>query len=586
MGRGHARGENGSGDKPGRRGVASSSTHRTRARGAARTDSRTDVRDGEERSDSSSLAGASAPLRAERDPRLASDGWNSASRAGPAKQQSTPSPEATGSIARKPTARAERLSARRRSAAHRALATLSNLPEMLTPQALERPYRFLAEFAAAHELPVELGTEQYERDPSLHPDHRNAWRLIQKHGTIKLDCRLSLSPMALDRLRRLVVELGCRLDGRTPEAWTPQERAEWCLVPTGISGADLNEVCAVAAAVADRLAYPERALARHRSRLPLEDTAYRDPTISGLDPPPVPNGDQQAIRLRLLSEIAFAPPYRTTEWMVRWAFHRHGRRRPHFTKTIIWLRQGVDKLAALAQQRVRDAARGYRDRFFAGIDPRTCPVPDSTFNFWRYGYGEVGDPVMEARVAEQARAFPEEPIDHVKIALAGNAEALYAALREAGTAALRWPWVLRILDGWRAAVEASIEPHRDEARERMRGIGAALMHITGKGLVARPDRTASRIEAVKLLCSYFEAYLGDSSTPIPRRLLEIGDLAHKDREARASIRERGHRYTRLDEAAILAARRRVTRPGHALRVARDVVSAAFAVARSTVVRET
>ena len=191
---------------------------------------------------------------------------------------------------------------------------------------------------------------------------------------------------------------------------------------------------------------------------------------------------------------------------------------------------------------------------------------------------------MEARAAEQARAFPFKAIDHVAIALSGDAEAVYAALQEAGTAALRWPWVLRVLDGWRAAVESSVE--RDKAQDRLRRISPALASVVGPGRNPKPNRIADRIEAVELLRSYFEAYARAPSTPIPPRLLEIGNAAHEDSEARAKGAERGYPYTRLDAAAIVAARARGIRPDYALRVAREVVAAAFTVARTTVVRET
>jgi len=455
---------------------------------------------------------------------------------------------------------------------------------MLTAEALLHPEQFVLQVAAKHQVPLQspgavVRAERYQRDASLPPEHPDAWRVIRERGTVNLGRRLRLSPAGLSRLRNLILEMGSSLGGTRPEAWTPEQRAVWCLAPWQISTDDLKEICAVAAVITQGLAEPERALARHRSGLPLDDAHHRDRTPSDSDAPPVAGHDRQLVRLRLLSEIAFAKPYRTTDWMVRWAFFRPGRRHrhPRFTASVTWLRQGLDTLAAWAAARVRAAACQYRDDFFRTIDPRTCTVPDSKFEFWVYGYGEVADPAMEARVGEQARAFPRKSIDHVRVALAGNAEPLYEALREAGTAALRWPWVLRVLDGWRTAIEGPRGPDTEKAQDRMNAVSAALVHIVGRGAVARPDILEERHEAVHLLRSHLEAYLTDATTPIPARLLEIGEAAY-DRDKRRDP------SARLDEAAIVAARHRATRASRALPVARDVVSVAFGVERSTLLR--
>lgn len=592
MVRRRAQHDNGSVDQRGRVAAPSSPADSARARSTARGDAGANVRDGEEGPAAGRMDGAPASLRAQRNSGVVSYRRNAAAPPSLPHDQGSPPHKAAAPIARKGRARAERLSARRRSTSHRALAALSNLPVMLTAEALEQPERFIREFAASHQLPLRsagavVRTERYERDELLPLDHPDAWRLVRGRGDVNLGRRLRLPLAGLERLRNLILEMGTSLDGNRPEAWTPEQRAAWCLVPWRISAADLNEICAVAAVVAEGLAAPERALARHRSGLPLEDAEYRDAKQSAFDAPPVAPEDRQVVRLRLLNEIAFARPYDTEEWMVRWVFFRPGRRRhPHFTATVAWLRQALDFLAARAAETVRDAARQYRADFFRPIDPRTWPMANSQFDFWVYGYGEVADPVMEARVVEQARAFPREAIDHVRVALAGDAKGLYQALREAGTAALRWPWVLRVLDGWRGALEGGRRPDREKAKDRIHGVSAALAHIAGSGPPENPDRAANMREAVVLLRAYFEAYLKNPSTPIPPRLLEIGQAAEEDLNARTIGDDRRARYARLDEAAIVAARRRVTSPKKALEIARDVVSAAFAVARSTIVRVT
>jgi hypothetical protein len=377
---------------------------------------------------------------------------------------------------------------------------------MLTPDALRHPEQFIVQFAAAHRLDVQspgavVRTEQYERDVYLPPEHPDAWRVIREQGTVNLGRSLVLlSTAGLLRLRSLILEMGSSIDGRRPQAWTPQQRAVWCLAPHGLSAAEMNEICAVATAVAEGRAAPERALARLRSGASLEDNDYEQPTRSSMDPTPAVAPDRQLERLHLLNAVVFAQPYRTTDWMVRWAFLSLGRNRQHprFTATVVWIRQALDVLAARAAEHVRAAARQYRDSFLGKIDPRTCPVPNGTFDLWAHGYGEVDDPITEARVAEQARAFPRKSIDHVRVALDGDAESLYEALREAGVAALRWPWVLRVLDGWREAIERLGGQDLKAARARMKGVSAALVHITGRGAVARPDRLALRTEAVRL----------------------------------------------------------------------------------------
>lgn len=446
------------------------------------------------------------------------------------------------------------------------------------------PERFILQVAAKHQVPLQspgavVRAERYERDASFPPEHPDAWRVVRERGTVNLGHCLPLSPAGLSLLRTLILEMGSSLGGTRPEAWTPEQRAVWCLTPWRISAEDLAEICATAAVVAAGLATPERALARHRSGVPLDDAYHRDRPHLGCDAPPVAEHDRQLVRLRLVNEIAFAEPYGTTGWMVRWAFFRPGRGHPHlrFTTTVTWLRQTLDILAAWAAARVRTAARQYRDDFFRTIDPQTCPVPDSKFEFWVYGYGEVADPVIEARVAEQARAFPRKAINHVRVSLAGNAEPLYEALREAGTAALRWPWVIRVLDGWRAAIEEAGHPNSELARDRMEGVSAALANIRGRGAIARPERTANIREAADLLCAHLVVWLRDKNASVPPRLLEIGDAAHDDWNKRIAHRRTRHRYKRLDLAAIVDARRMVKVPGQAVRVAREVVAAAFGV---------
>lgn len=465
---------------------------------------------------------------------------------------------------------------------------------MLTPESLGHPEKFIRDFASAHQLPLRSPgavireTVRYEREEALPPEHPDAWRVIREQGRVNIGRRIRLSPAGLERLRELILEMGTTVDGGRPESWSPEQRVVWCLAPWNVPAAELNEICAVAAAVAEDRAAPERALARHRSGAPLDDSYYRDPSHSRLECAPVADNDRQLVLLRLLTEVVFAKPYDTSAWMVRWVFFRPGRRHchPHFTTTVMWIRQAIDTLAAEAARKVRDAARQYRDDFFRAIDPHTCPVPDSNFDFWMYGYGEVADPRMEVRVAEQARAFPRKPIDRVRVALTGNAEALNEALREAGTAALRWPWVLLVLDGWRAAIERGIPPDSTRARDLMANVSAALTRIVGKGAIARPDRRELIREAVRLMEDYFRECTGDGISPIPRRLLEIGEWAHREWNERTGTGDRRARYSPLDEGAIVAARQRVTRPHRARPVARQVVAAAFAVEVSTIKRMT
>lgn len=592
MARGRGGDRDGIAGRQNRNGRPTPPAESTRTRGTTGDDGASNLRARQERPDSSRPARTSASLRAQRNPRVAG-GRRNATTAASTSQEAQAIPRSDPAIGPRPSAREERQAARRRGAAHRALAALTALPESLTADALSEPERFLVDFAAAHELPVQspgavVRSGRVRRTSFYAGRDPRTGKLIHAPRAINVGRRLWLSLPDRERLRLVILEMGSTLNGKRPEKWTPKQRAAWCLSPTGISVADLEEIEAVATTVSDGLASPERALARHRARVPLEDVHHRSPK-SGPDPHMLDKSDRQLVRLERLNETAFAQPQQTAEWMVRWVFYRPGRRHPRFTKTVSWIRQELDTLAAEAARRLRDEAIAYRDSFFRPIDAHRCPIPEGRFEFWMYGYGEVPDATTEARVAEQARGLPRKRIDHVRVALAGDAEAVHWALRDGGTAALRWPWILRVLDGWRSAAEGPKGTDSDAATERLEAIGTALANIKGRGPVARPDRDSNLYEAVQLAFSFLHSYLTSPSTPIPQRLLQLGDSAHEEwnKRKRTVLEKRRDRYVRLDDRAIMAAAREMaTRKRTPLTAARRLVAKAYMLHPESVRRRT
>lgn len=82
----------------------------------------------------------------------------------------------------------------------------------------------------------------------------------------------------------------------------------------------------------------------------------------------------------------------------------------------------------------------------------------------------------------------------IAVALQGDRQALYDALREEGVVALGWPWVGLVLHLWRLAVShPSCSPAaRKEARTRLNGIGPAL---AGRGRGRVEDQETARLRA-------------------------------------------------------------------------------------------
>ena len=463
----------------------------------------------------------------------------------------------------------------------------------MTVEEIRHPELFLRKFADHHHLPVRIPGGVYRAESRKVDPETLEEVIVREAGKTNLARRIKLIPEGLEKLRRVVLASAERMDSRMTKRWTLAERVTWCFQGNGITHDELSELWKVAAVVANGTP-PGKALAKLRRGLPLD----APDSVQFVEPEPVDDSDQQVIRLNLLQTLVFDEFCSTTEWMVRWTFFRPGRRQHRrFTQVVEWIRISVDHFAASAAARLAAAAKRLRDEYFETLDSAKCAKPSSELEFWMHGYGPVPNPDVEVSAAKAAKFIPPHPIDHLAISLAGDPEkGLYQALGEAGTAALRWPWVLRIIDSWRQLIEDG-EPHRvKKAKKRMERLGHALARITGRGPEARPARIDSMLDAADVLTKLLDEELDDAAAESARqRLIAIGDVA--DTHLRETARRRASKkkgvkpsgklpdeYVRLDESAISDALRKVARGGRPKSVARAVVSRAFGIEVESLIR--
>jgi len=127
-------------------------------------------------------------------------------------------------------------SARRPINAHRALAALTDLPRCLTPGALKHPERFLSESRPRISYRSNSPGRSYGRDGTsmMHrcSEHRDAWRVTRERGMLQPGS----TPWSPTSRPRAAAEPhprdGSSLGGKRPDAWTPEQRAVWCLAPS------------------------------------------------------------------------------------------------------------------------------------------------------------------------------------------------------------------------------------------------------------------------------------------------------------------------------------------------------------------
>lgn len=481
---------------------------------------------------------------------------------------------------------------RKRITGYRALAALRHLPTLMTVEELCHPELFLRRFAEHHHLPVRIPGGVYRAESRQFDPETLEEVIVREAGRTNLARRIKLIPEGLEKLRRVILASAEAMDSRMAKSWPLAERVTWCFEGSGITHHELGELWEAAGAVAAGMS-PGKALAKLRLGIPLNAPDGGQ----FFDPDPIDDDDQQVIRLNLLRTLVFDEFCSTTDWMVRWTFFRPGRQHRRFTQVAEWIRISVDHFAASAAAHLAAAAKQLRDNYFDTFDSAKCAKPSGELEFWMHGYGPVPSPGVEVSAAKAANFIPPQPIDHLAISLAGDPEkGLYEALGEAGAAALRWPWVLRIIDSWRQLIEDG-EPNRaKEAAKRMERIGGALAHITGRGAKARPQRIESMLEAADLLTKLLSDELeGVAAESARQRLIALGDVADAHQRGTAKRRarmekgvnpsdKRSNDYVRLDESAISDALRRVACGKTPKSVARAVVSRAFGMELESLVR--